>query len=736
MARIVYTDMSGQERSVPFSAEAPVVSIGRATDCTIRSNRKSVSRRHAEFRFANGQFEVIDLNSSNGTYLIINEERKPVLGREYLAHNDEVWCGDFILTFFEEDSATADQYGEDAVFGSPNPHHSTQPPAFGGAPQSSFGGSNGQFGQGSFEQQNSQSQAPWSPATPPPHQPQPSQNQPPPQSGPRFATNQQFGQPAGFGNEPQFNQQQPGSEPRFNQQQQQPGFGNDSQFGQPSFGNESQFGQQVGFGDEPSFANDPPQFGEPSTPHGEGSTQNQSYDPPLDTSTQNQADLAAFMQQSEEYRRLEQERDSYAELAERQKADAEDLQARLKEALGELEGMRADEDAKDGATSVALPPEALGKLRDELIVAKTSVEELTVEIDRAKKDAGLARADIAAAKADTAAARAEVAASQAKHEAAQSDLATAQKELSQLRGDTTAADLQREVESLREDTATLEQELAAARELAAAPDPIAEGRIAALEEQVAGKDRDVLALESEVDRLSAESQANEQRASEVSKVEGQRTKEEAEALRRELERHKRLVEEFEKRNRELQMELEEVHEGVSTVQSKIDEGNQKREEIEGELETLAADLEGARIERDQALTTIEEMKAAGDIGDLRNEIEGLKHRLKMEKERAGEGDARLTDEIDRLNAQVGDLEAENTGLREAVEASSVAGGASAQDISLLREKVSALDRIVDAIVRTNLDPLSTVDRIRLQSAIRDTDPKATLAILLDLTSSD
>ena len=86
MARIVYTDMSGQERSVSIGADTPVVSIGRATDCTIRSNRKSVSRRHAEFRFANGQFEVVDLNSSNGTYLIINEERRPVLGREYLAH--------------------------------------------------------------------------------------------------------------------------------------------------------------------------------------------------------------------------------------------------------------------------------------------------------------------------------------------------------------------------------------------------------------------------------------------------------------------------------------------------------------------------------------------------------------------------------------------------------------------------------------------------------------------------
>ncbi len=115
MPRIVYTDISGQERSVPFGADHPIVTIGRGTDCTIRSNRKSVSRRHAEFRFTNGQFEIIDLNSSNGTFLIINDERKPVNGREYLAPNDEVWCGDFILHFIDEEdantAATADPFG-------------------------------------------------------------------------------------------------------------------------------------------------------------------------------------------------------------------------------------------------------------------------------------------------------------------------------------------------------------------------------------------------------------------------------------------------------------------------------------------------------------------------------------------------------------------------------------------------------------------------------------------------
>ncbi len=115
MGRIVYTDPSGQEFNVALSAEAPVVTIGRATDCTIRSNRKSVSRHHAEFRYSNGRFEVVDLDSANGTYLIINNERRPVHGRQFISHGDEVWCGDFILHFYEEQT----QASSPSHFGAP-----------------------------------------------------------------------------------------------------------------------------------------------------------------------------------------------------------------------------------------------------------------------------------------------------------------------------------------------------------------------------------------------------------------------------------------------------------------------------------------------------------------------------------------------------------------------------------------------------------------------------------------
>jgi chromosome segregation ATPase len=113
LAKIVYTDLSGEEKSVQLGPEYPVVTIGRATDCTIRSNRKSVSRRHAEFRYAAGQFEIIDLNSSNGTYLSVNGDRKQI-GREQLSHEEDVWCGDFLVHFLREDDTRAAPYQQAA----------------------------------------------------------------------------------------------------------------------------------------------------------------------------------------------------------------------------------------------------------------------------------------------------------------------------------------------------------------------------------------------------------------------------------------------------------------------------------------------------------------------------------------------------------------------------------------------------------------------------------------------
>ena len=54
----------------------------------------TVSRRHAEFRLNDGEFEVVDVGSLNGTY--VNREPK---NSEVLSTGDEVQIGKFRLVF-------------------------------------------------------------------------------------------------------------------------------------------------------------------------------------------------------------------------------------------------------------------------------------------------------------------------------------------------------------------------------------------------------------------------------------------------------------------------------------------------------------------------------------------------------------------------------------------------------------------------------------------------------------
>ena len=53
-----------------------------------------MSRRHAEFRLENAEFQVVDVGSLNGTYV----NREPV-DSAVLANGDEVQIGKFRLVF-------------------------------------------------------------------------------------------------------------------------------------------------------------------------------------------------------------------------------------------------------------------------------------------------------------------------------------------------------------------------------------------------------------------------------------------------------------------------------------------------------------------------------------------------------------------------------------------------------------------------------------------------------------
>ncbi|MGE5695057.1 MAG: FHA domain-containing protein [Candidatus Sericytochromatia bacterium] len=77
-----------------FLLDQPVTSVGRHPGSDIFLDDVTVSRRHAEFRSENGEFQVIDIGSLNGTYV----NREPVESA-VLASGDEIHIGNFRLVF-------------------------------------------------------------------------------------------------------------------------------------------------------------------------------------------------------------------------------------------------------------------------------------------------------------------------------------------------------------------------------------------------------------------------------------------------------------------------------------------------------------------------------------------------------------------------------------------------------------------------------------------------------------
>ncbi|MFY9921943.1 MAG: glycogen accumulation regulator GarA [Mycobacterium sp.] len=77
-----------------FLLDQPTTSAGRHPDSDIFLDDVTVSRRHAEFRLENSEFQVVDVGSLNGTYV----NREPV-DSAVLANGDEVQIGKFRLVF-------------------------------------------------------------------------------------------------------------------------------------------------------------------------------------------------------------------------------------------------------------------------------------------------------------------------------------------------------------------------------------------------------------------------------------------------------------------------------------------------------------------------------------------------------------------------------------------------------------------------------------------------------------
>lgn len=88
----------GPNAGARFLLDQQTTTAGRHPESDIFLDDVTVSRRHAEFRINDGEFEVVDVGSLNGTY--VNREPR---NSQALSSGDEIQIGKFRLVFISED---------------------------------------------------------------------------------------------------------------------------------------------------------------------------------------------------------------------------------------------------------------------------------------------------------------------------------------------------------------------------------------------------------------------------------------------------------------------------------------------------------------------------------------------------------------------------------------------------------------------------------------------------------
>lgn len=101
MLKVVVHEKGG--RTQRFNFESDQFTVGREEDNDLVLDRVNISKHHLRFRRHAGTIEVVDLNSTNGTYVNGRKVGEPRAVRR----PDRVYVGDYILMLEGEDSAIA-----------------------------------------------------------------------------------------------------------------------------------------------------------------------------------------------------------------------------------------------------------------------------------------------------------------------------------------------------------------------------------------------------------------------------------------------------------------------------------------------------------------------------------------------------------------------------------------------------------------------------------------------------
>lgn len=128
MFAIVLTEKGGEQRRLVFNK--PEITIGRVQGNDIVLPKGNVSKRHARVLLKDGKFIIVDLKSTNGTYVNGRKITTPLVVKEA----DKIYIGDFIMGV-EETNGEGESMSEPAAPTPPPPAPAPPPrePPPGGA---------------------------------------------------------------------------------------------------------------------------------------------------------------------------------------------------------------------------------------------------------------------------------------------------------------------------------------------------------------------------------------------------------------------------------------------------------------------------------------------------------------------------------------------------------------------------------------------------------------------------
>ena len=99
MYAVVITDEGGVRRTLDFSK--PELTVGRVQGNDIVLSKRNVSKQHARLTLKGEQAVVVDLNSTNGTWV----NGRKITTPQSLKHGDKIYIADFIITVEPSDDS-------------------------------------------------------------------------------------------------------------------------------------------------------------------------------------------------------------------------------------------------------------------------------------------------------------------------------------------------------------------------------------------------------------------------------------------------------------------------------------------------------------------------------------------------------------------------------------------------------------------------------------------------------